>query len=151
MAPPTRCIIANSGNKIFAQTRGYVEKYTEGYLCTKCEIFILMYKGMTENDIDPLLPLSWPTWPDSDETQNWYVAPPTECINQVSIWYTKVCWNEPRKLGRTDTDGRTFPQNNTTVFKWMYKNYQNCEILSLLHVANIMSMNLVQNDNYIRY
>ena len=47
----------NSENRIFEKKNGtYVEKYTEGYLCTKFERFILIYQFMiAKNEFDLLL------------------------------------------------------------------------------------------------
>ena len=41
-------ISQNSENNIFTKNGTYVEKYTAGHLCTKCEEFILIYEAMIE-------------------------------------------------------------------------------------------------------
>ena len=45
----------NSDNKIFVKNGTCVERYTEGYLCTKFERSILIYEAMaTKNELELL-------------------------------------------------------------------------------------------------
>ena len=46
-------------DKIFAKNRTYVDKYTEGYVCTKFEGLILIYEVIIlKNEFDTLLALN---------------------------------------------------------------------------------------------
>ena len=48
--------LKNSEKNIFAKNATYVQKHTEGCLCTECERFILSYDVMSaKNEIDLLL------------------------------------------------------------------------------------------------
>ena len=49
-----------SENDIFTKNGTYVEKYTAGHLCTKFEVFILIYEAMiAKNGFDLLLAVNW--------------------------------------------------------------------------------------------